>query len=481
MKGKQAKDQLEGKPQLMLVWNSLLDGYNLATPLQSDDPQRPSVVGLPSGTARGAPDFTPELDVIRQRTLSSAPPKYWHPGVRRRHNPRRSEPTQPVPGVPFPGYNSHAYGPHGNSDDILDKKYVREDYTLLIEQLTQRYNQIEPPSTARPYSGIDFGLQDQFAADASLKGVRNQRVAYEVMNKDLITLSEALKLVEAHEHNYRATLGQDSDGRARVRRISWADDNKEVDINSSPAPQRQREEGTLADELKQLRDQVGCLQLAVETLALKQPLTETTQPDKTEQHRGRSPNRAPSGASQHGRFRSPSPSPSTKGAPYLCGETSHFKRDCSRSSPHCLNHRTYLKTPAPEKDFSDAQYDPSVSEGAPLLQEVRYLKPVCVLDLPEHLGELFTSASEGLNEQQQDAFLHLLWRYQSLQLVMKIWATLALSNITSIQETPALSDSHRATLHLDSKMRRKNTSTKYWMLVLLSPQPLHGRFWWYCM
>ncbi len=37
---------------------------------------------------------------------------------------------------------------------------------------------------------------------------------------------DAQRLVEAHEHNYRATLGRYIDVKSRVRRISWADDEE---------------------------------------------------------------------------------------------------------------------------------------------------------------------------------------------------------------------------------------------------------------
>lgn len=131
-------------------------------------------------------------------------------------------------------------------------EHIREDYTLLKEQLTQRFGQRDPPTTIKrklgelrqlkelaaeiaeevqhlvtlAYPVVKLDLQDQLATDFFLKGLRNQKVAYEVMNKDPYSLVEAQRLVEAHEHNYRATVGRDIDAKSRATRISWADDEE---------------------------------------------------------------------------------------------------------------------------------------------------------------------------------------------------------------------------------------------------------------
>lgn len=71
---------------------------------------------------------------------------------------------------------------------------------------------------------MDPLLQDQFAADAFLKGLRNQKVAYEEMNRDPQSLADAQKQAEAHEHNFRATVGPEMEMRTgRARRISCED------------------------------------------------------------------------------------------------------------------------------------------------------------------------------------------------------------------------------------------------------------------
>ncbi|KAL2098215.1 hypothetical protein ACEWY4_007422 [Coilia grayii] len=132
-------------------------------------------------------------------------------------------------------------------------EHIREDYTLLKEHLTQRFGQHDPPATVRrklgelrqskessaefaeevrrlitlAYPGVE-SLQDQLAADAFLKGLKNQKLAYEVMNKDPCSLAEAQKLVETHEHNYKATVGRETDLKSRARRVSWADEDDDM-------------------------------------------------------------------------------------------------------------------------------------------------------------------------------------------------------------------------------------------------------------
>lgn len=73
------------------------------------------------------------------------------------------------------------------------------------------------------YPGTELHLQDQLATDVSLKGLRNQKMTYEVMNRDPQSLTDAQKLAEAHEHNFKATLGREGELKTgRTRRISWA-------------------------------------------------------------------------------------------------------------------------------------------------------------------------------------------------------------------------------------------------------------------
>ncbi len=95
----------------------------------------------------------------------------------------------------------------------------------MVEKLTQHFGKRDPPATVRrklgelrqgrevsaefaeevrrlitlAYPGVDLQLQDQLATDVFLKGLRNQKVAYEVMNRDPCSLIEAQKFVRICE------------------------------------------------------------------------------------------------------------------------------------------------------------------------------------------------------------------------------------------------------------------------------------------
>lgn len=84
---------------------------------------------------------------------------------------------------------------------------------------------------------MDLDLQDQLATDFLLKGLRNQKVAYEIMNKDPLSLVEAQRLAKAPEHNYRATMGRDVDAKSSAIRISWADDD-DMSVETPAASRR---------------------------------------------------------------------------------------------------------------------------------------------------------------------------------------------------------------------------------------------------
>ncbi|KAL0158975.1 hypothetical protein M9458_047051, partial [Cirrhinus mrigala] len=259
-------------------------------------------------------------------------------------------------------------------------QHIREDYTLLKEQLTQRFGQRDPPTTIRrklgelrqlkesaeevqrlvtlPYPGVELDLQDQLATDFFLKGLRNQK-HYEVMNKDPQSLVEAQRLVEAHEHNYRATVGRDIDVKSRARRISWADD-EEPSIDTPAVSRRvQSPSYATADQVAVLSqktaflteqvekisksyvsaDQFNLLMQKMEQLQTKLDILTAREPRKLEEanqerRRGRSP-------TQDGtpRTKTYSPSPSRTGAGLCnhCGEEGHFRRECVRLSTPPLN------------------------------------------------------------------------------------------------------------------------------------------------
>ena len=227
---------------------------------------------------------------------------------------------------------------------------IREDYARLTEQLKQRFGKHIPTSTARrqlselrqgkeaslgefaeevrrlvtlAYPTCTMELQDEFAAEAFLKGLRKPQVAYEVMNTDPKTLAEAQRLVEAREHNFKATVGRDCEGKGKIRRVSWEDEAKKGGTPVStlpPGPQ-------IPSEIQALvTDMAGVVKEIKRQLQFKHP---DSNPKSEE--RGRTPVRAPGNASVSTRPSSPSPTTTTKGQCYQCGEVGHFKRNCSRS------------------------------------------------------------------------------------------------------------------------------------------------------
>ncbi|RXN38748.1 Retrovirus-related Pol polyprotein from transposon 412 [Labeo rohita] len=245
-------------------------------------------------------------------------------------------------------------------------EHIREDYFLLKEQLAFRFGQKEPPTTARrrlgelrqsketvsefaeevhrlvilAYPGVDIELREQIAADAFLKGLRNQKVAYEVMNRDPLLLDEAQRLVSSYEHNFKATLGRDFDQRGRTRRVSWAD----LDMDSDEEPQalqsrRVQTQGYVTQhQLQALIDKVDKLQLAIDRLpppssvalpSTVRPTHQTNSSMAVQSERGRTtqtsfkPNRY--------RQQNNSPTRASSGPRYQCGEEGHYKRNCSRS------------------------------------------------------------------------------------------------------------------------------------------------------
>lgn len=118
------------------------------------------------------------------------------------------------------------------------------------------------------YPGTDLLLQDQLATDVFLKGLRNQKVAYEVMNRDPPSLAEAQMLAELHKHNFKATLGREVEMRpGRTLRISWADEGENVPDNFCPTSRRLQSPKYVTEyQLKMLMDKVEQLNVKLERL-----------------------------------------------------------------------------------------------------------------------------------------------------------------------------------------------------------------------
>lgn len=229
---------------------------------------------------------------------------------------------------------------------------TREDYILLVEQLTQCFGRMDPPTTVRrklgelgetsaefaeevrrfitlAYPGVDLQLQDQLATDAFLKGLRNQMVAYEVMNRDPCSLAEAQQRVEAHEHNFRATVGHETESRNRARRVSWASDGDACEDATATARRVQTPQYVTTDQFIAMTDQVKTLVHTVEGLRLQVECLQTTYKER-QQIGTTTPPSPPSFKVQPSQMRSQSPNP-TRGAvgPYFkCGGLGHLRKDC---------------------------------------------------------------------------------------------------------------------------------------------------------
>jgi len=229
---------------------------------------------------------------------------------------------------------------------------TREDYVLLVEQLTQRFGKKDPPTTVRrklgelrqgketsaefaeevrrlitlAYPGVDLQLQDQLATDAFLKGLKNQKVAYEVMNRDPCSLAEAQQRVEAHEHNFRATVGREAETKNRARRVSWASDGDAGEDTTATVCRVQTPQYVTTDQFTALTDQVKSLVHTVEKLQLQFERFQSTSSlvERKPNHFQLQPSRM--------RSQSPSPTRGAVGPCFKCGGSGHLRKDCMRSS-----------------------------------------------------------------------------------------------------------------------------------------------------
>ena len=68
-------------------------------------------------------------------------------------------------------------------------------------------------------------------------GYRSSRIAYQVMNQEPKMLAHALELVDAYEHNFKATVGREHEqsAKSRARQVTWAaEDALEVSRVATP-------------------------------------------------------------------------------------------------------------------------------------------------------------------------------------------------------------------------------------------------------
>ena len=236
---------------------------------------------------------------------------------------------------------------------------VREDYSLLCGQLKSRFGWREPPSTsrqklanitqgirgreefaeevrklaARAFPEASHTAQEQYAAEAFSRGLRNRKVALMVLNRAPTTVAQAEELAECFEHNYRATVREDK-AHPRARRVTWIDEDAEDSGDEGPTIRRtttptyvtaewvrSREDSMGRQLKKQLEEQQEEFQRKFE--ALERLLRKSSFPLDSPP-RSRSPSPAP-----HRSARKASRRP--RGVCFGCGEEGHFKRECSRS------------------------------------------------------------------------------------------------------------------------------------------------------
>ncbi|XP_036000896.1 uncharacterized protein LOC118565187 [Fundulus heteroclitus] len=155
------------------------------------------------------------------------------------------------------------------------------------------------------------------------------------MNRDPSSLVEAQKLVEAHEHNFKATVGRDTEIKNRARRISWVDEEDRCEDTATVSRRVQTPQYVTSDQFAALMEQVKTLVNTVGNLQLQ---VESLQPGNT---RAQQPKAAQSFVPERkqsyqqvqntrGRSQTPSPNRGAAGPCFKCGETGHFRKDCVR-------------------------------------------------------------------------------------------------------------------------------------------------------
>ena len=86
--------------------------------------------------------------------------------------------------------------------EALMKRFGRKDPPATVRRMLSEIRQKQESNeefgeeirrlVTRAYPGVDVVMQDQLAAEAFLKGYKNTKIAYDVLNKKPTTLNEAL-------------------------------------------------------------------------------------------------------------------------------------------------------------------------------------------------------------------------------------------------------------------------------------------------
>lgn len=154
------------------------------------------------------------------------------------------------------------------------------------------------------------------------------------MNRDPSSLAEAQKCVEAHEHNFKATVGRETEIKNRTRRISWVDEDFAAGEDFNAFSRRvQTPQYVTTDQITALKDEVQTLVKTIEHLQLQLGCLQST---RAEHQQAKLPVQTHVLAQHHvqpgrPRSRSPSPNRAAPGTCFLCGEQGHFRRDCTKS------------------------------------------------------------------------------------------------------------------------------------------------------
>ncbi len=245
---------------------------------------------------------------------------------------------------------------------------IQDSYVLIVRHLADRFGRIDPPSTlrkqladikqrketteefaqevrrlvAKAYPGIRLEMQEELAAEAFLRGIKNPKLAFEAMNRNPKTIVAAIEEVVRLEHNFKATIGRDQERTASssqgTRRVSWQDTattegNAKSCLTKPPQDDVSGHKSTVENRLQNI--EALLLKLSQGKAPVESQPSTVCYTCKGNGHysrecptRGRSPSRN----------RSPSPSPfdretkpvesQTGKVCYTCNGKGHYSREC---------------------------------------------------------------------------------------------------------------------------------------------------------